>query len=211
MVKRTKKRRREWAFTDEALRCALLFLFARKANLEPIPCANISDETAEELVPVLKHSGLPEARIPEVLGLISATREFMASTSPSLTGQQYDDLRLEYLEELGITSSRGMVIWPPTRQTLMQRFGTWNGALERFGFLTGTRGRPPGALRFSEEDYDGSVRDFTNACKDLGRPATFTNYGEWVRAESQRGTKRPSGAAVRVFFGSWSSALDSAA
>lgn len=207
-----KKKRRAGAFSDEALQCALFYLLARHLKLEPVPCSDISEELVDELVQVLKRSGVPEERIPEVLQMIAATKEIMENEpTPSLTGQQYDDLRLEFLEEMGVTSTRGTVVWPPTRQTLMQRFGTWNGSLERFGLSTVARGRPPGALRFSEEDYVDSLRDFTHSCEDQSRPATFVNYGEWVREESQRGDVRPSGAAVRIFFGSWSAALDSAA
>src|SRR5699024_1302196 len=52
---------------------------------------------------------------------------------PSLTASRYDALRRTALDSLGATSAQGATIWPPTSQTAVQRFGSWNEALKSAG------------------------------------------------------------------------------
>lgn len=123
---------------------------------------------------------------------------------PSLTAAKYDGQRTAVLEELGIGSSRGASIWPPTSQTAVQRYGSWNAALTAAGLATSSVGRAKGQLRFDAAAYAAAIADFIADCESRGIRATYQQYG--LYAGEHKG-EVPSAAAVRKFYGSWNAAL----
>ena len=108
------------------------------------------------------------------------------------------------LESLGATSAQGATIWPPTSQTAVQRFGSWNEALKAAGLATNKIGRAKGQLRFDSDAYDKAIAEFLADCESRGTAATYKAYTEY--AAEHKG-EVPSAAAVRKFYGSWNSAL----
>ncbi|MGO0603634.1 homing endonuclease associated repeat-containing protein [Brevibacterium linens] len=123
---------------------------------------------------------------------------------PSLSASRYDQLRKSVLGSLGATSAQGATIWPPTSQTAVQRFGSWNEALKAAGLATNKIGRAKGQLRFDSAAYDKAIAEFLADCESRGTAATYKAYTEY--AAEHKG-EVPSAAAVRKFYGSWNSAL----
>lgn len=123
---------------------------------------------------------------------------------PSLTASRYDRLRKTVLESLGAASAQGATIWPPTSQTAVQRFGSWNEALKAAGLATNKTGRAKGQLRFDADAYATAIAEFLADCESRGTAATYKAYTEY--AAEHKG-EVPSAAAVRKFYGSWSAAL----
>ena len=123
---------------------------------------------------------------------------------PSLTASRYDQLRKAVLGSLGATSAQGAPIWPPTSQTAVQRFGSWNEALKAAGLATSKIGRAKGQLRFDADAYATAIAEFLADCESRGTAATYKAYTEY--AAEHKG-EVPSAAAVRKFYGSWNSAL----
>ncbi|KZE11169.1 homing endonuclease associated repeat-containing protein [Brevibacterium casei] len=126
---------------------------------------------------------------------------------PSLTAAKYDLARTAVLDHLGVGSTKGASTWPPTSQTAVQRFGTWNAALTAAGLATSSVGRAKGQLRFDAAAYDSALAAFVADCESRGVAATYKEYGNY--AAEHKG-EVPSAAAVRKFYGSWNTALTSA-
>ncbi len=126
---------------------------------------------------------------------------------PSLTAAKYDVARTAVLDRLGVGSTKGASTWPPTSQTAVQRFGSWNAALTAAGLATSSVGRAKGQLRFDAAAYDSAITAFLADCESRGVAATYKEYGNY--AAEHKGTV-PSVAAVRKFYGSWNTALTSA-
>ncbi|WP_339391996.1 homing endonuclease associated repeat-containing protein [Brevibacterium metallidurans] len=157
-----------------------------------------------------------QAQFPDAPKLIAETVDEVASAirfvrnrgeTPSLAAAKYDAARTALLDRLGVDSAKGVSVWPPTSQTAVQRFGSWNDALTAAGLATSSVGRAKGQLRFDADAYDAAIAAFVADCESRGVPATYKEYGSY--AGEHKGDV-PSAAAVRKFYGSWNTALTSA-
>ncbi|RBP62017.1 hypothetical protein DFO66_11748 [Brevibacterium sanguinis] len=145
------------------------------------------------------------AMIAEVTRSITALR---ARSEPvALSAARYEARRTAILTDLGATSTKGASIWPPTSQTAIQRFGSWNAALGAAGLATSAAGRAKGQLRFDADAYARTMTAFVADCGKRGVAATYKEYGAFA---AERKGEVPSAAAVRKFYGSWKQALASA-
>lgn len=200
--------------SSTALLGALLYLAAKEKglNAEPAAVSNLAPHDSEmltEVEAILVHQcpdgELVRATLAEVAGLIAALRE--SRDEVTLTGTKYDAQRSAVLSDLGVDSVKGATAWPPTSQTAVQRFGSWNSALEAAGLATSKIGRAKGQLRFDAAAYDRAIAEFVADCGSREVGATYKAYGEY--ATEHKG-EVPSAAAVRKFYGSWNAALASA-
>jgi hypothetical protein len=196
---------------------ALLFITARSldatgtpgipASADPAKLSPTDRETLAEvesaLTVQLENSG---ASVTSTLAEVAAAVAYVRGRAevPSLTASRYDKLRKSVLDSLGTTSAQGATIWPPTSQTAVQRFGSWNEALKAAGLATNKIGRAKGQLRFDSDAYDKAIAEFLADCESRGTAATYKAYTEY--AAEHKG-EVPSAAAVRKFYGSWNSAL----
>ncbi|WP_223289801.1 homing endonuclease associated repeat-containing protein [Brevibacterium casei] len=125
---------------------ALLFITARSldstgapgipASADPAKLSPTDRETLAEvesaLTVQLENSGMSvTSTLAEVAAAVAYVRG--RAEVPSLTASRYDKLRKSVLDGLGATSAQGATIWPPTSQTAVQRFGSWNEALKAAG------------------------------------------------------------------------------
>ena len=147
--------------------------------------------------------------VKKTLTEVTAALRFVRSFKEplSLTAAKYDAHRAQVLEHIGARSIKGATVWPPTSQTAVQRFGSWNEALKAAGLATNKVGRAKGQLRFAAGAYDKAISVFVADCEERGVGATYKAYGEY--AAEHKG-EVPSAAAVRKFYGSWNKALASA-
>ena len=196
---------------------ALLFITARSldstgapgipASADPAKLSPTDRETLAEvesaLTVQLENSG---TSVTSTLAEVAAAVAYVRGRAevPSLTASRYDKLRKSVLDGLGATSAQGATIWPPTSQTAVQRFGSWNEALRAAGLATNKIGRAKGQLRFDADAYDKAIAEFLADCESRGTAATYKAYTEY--AAEHKG-EVPSAAAVRKFYGSWNSAL----
>lgn len=196
---------------------ALLFVTARSlddtgapripASADPAKLSPTDREALAEvesaLTVQLENSG---TSVTSTLAEVAAAVAYVRGRAevPSLTASRYDKLRKTVLESLGATSAQGATIWPPTSQTAVQRFGSWNEALKAAGLATNKIGRTKGQLRFDADAYDKAIAEFLADCESRGTAATYKAYTEY--AAEHKG-EVPSAAAVRKFYGSWNSAL----
>lgn len=196
---------------------ALLFVTARSldatgtpgipASADPAKLSPTDRETLAEvesaLTIQLESSG---TSVTSTLAEVAAAVAYVRGRAevPSLTASRYDKLRKSVLDSLGATSAQGATIWPPTSQTAVQRFGSWNEALKAAGLATNKIGRGKGQLRFDSDAYDKAIAEFLADCESRGTAATYKAYTEY--AAEHKG-EVPSAAAVRKFYGSWNSAL----
>ncbi|MCM1013042.1 MULTISPECIES: multidrug transporter [unclassified Brevibacterium] len=150
-------------------------------------------------------AALVDRTVTEVAEAIGSIRR--RDTKPGLTAARYDAERTALLRHLGIGSGKGASLWPPTSQTAVQRFGSWNDALTAAGLATSSTGRAKGQLRFDAAAYDRAIAAFVADCESRGVGATYKEYGEYATAHKG---EVPSAAAVRKFYGSWNAALASA-
>ena len=195
-----------------ALIGALVHLAATDADLASNAQAGLGPRDREILaeVEVALRNQMPDEpgvkkALAEVAGSIASVR---SSSSPvPLTAAKYEKARTAVLGQLGVASTKGASVWPPTSQTAVQRFGSWNDALKAAGLATSSVGRARGQLRFDEAAYDRAIATFVADCENRGVGATYKAYGEY--AAEHKG-EVPSAAAVRKFYGSWNAALASA-
>lgn len=196
---------------------ALLFVTARSldatgtpgipASADPAKLSPTDRETLAEvesaLTIQLENSG---TSVTSTLAEVAAAVAYVRGRAevPSLTASRYDKLRKSVLDSLGATSAQGATIWPPTSQTAVQRFGSWNEALKAAGLATNKIGRAKGQVRFDSDAYDKAIAEFLADCESRGTAATYKAYTEY--AAEHKG-EVPSAAAVRKFYGSWNSAL----
>ncbi len=200
-------------FSNEVLTAGVWFLTGSELRLGPdLPwsAVNLDLSLINDLQSILEVTSATASDLSTILGVIGAAQKHLRDNpTASITGARYDQLRDELVDALGLVSKQGAAPWPPTRQTVMKRFGGWNEALGAMGIGTTTRGRPKGLLKFTQEEYDDAVSDFSAFSKTNGIKATFAAYDEWVKLELGKGMTRPSGASVRNVYGTWADALRS--
>lgn len=192
-----------------ALLGALLHLSARDAALragDPSALTPTDKEILAEVELALRNQTQDDRDIrrtlAEVAESIASLRGLAAPVS--LTVAKYDTQRTAVLAQLGVASTKGASVWPPTSQTAVQRFGSWNEALKAAGLATSSVGRARGQLRFDAAAYDRAIAEFVADCESRGLGATYKAYGDYA---SEHKGEVPSAAAVRKFYGSWSTAL----
>lgn len=151
-------------------------------------------------------TGESTSTVTSVLAEVAAAIAYVRgrAEAPTLTASRYDALRKTVLDGLGAASVKGATVWPPTSQTAVQRFGSWNDALKAAGLATNRIGRAKGQLRFDAAAYDKAMAEFTADCESRGLATTYKSYTEY--AAEHKG-EVPSAAAVRKFYGSWNAAL----
>lgn len=138
-----------------------------------------------------------------ILTQSSAARQFAAANNTvTISKNKYDDARTNLLKNRPTLSTSP---WPPTSQTVAKRLGNgkWADALRHIGLEPDSRGRRPGLLVFSEENYKIALRDYFTQMAALESKPTFGGYEEWVQSESRAGRRRPSGPSVRLLFQGW--------
>lgn len=152
------------------------------------------------------HTGGSTSTVTSTLAEVAAAIAYVRgrAEAPTLTASRYDALRKTVLDGLGAESVKGATVWPPTSQTAVQRFGSWNDALKAAGLATNRIGRAKGQLRFDAAAYDKAMAEFTADCESRGLATTYKSYTEY--AAEHKG-EVPSAAAVRKFYGSWNAAL----
>ena len=148
--------------------------------------------------------------IASTLSLIAASRKAIAEDpTVTLTAKQYDSERADLARQLGLSTGRGQLAWPPTSQTIIKRFnGYWNDALSKVGMRLQS-GRKRGGLKFSDHDYVAALRTFATWSAKQGISPSYKAYQQWIKDTDRRGAV-PSGAAIRQRFGSWRAAAHEA-
>ncbi|MDY5128470.1 5'-methylthioadenosine/S-adenosylhomocysteine nucleosidase [Actinotignum urinale] len=191
-------------FTEESLQAGLLYVYGRVNNVTG-DGTKLSHTTIKKVREQLVDSVLDAQT---VLNVIQGGKELLAKHDDvTLTAKVYDEERSKIAAAFGDVSGRGKLHWPPTSQTVIKRFnGYWNNALESVGFATQS-GRRRGMLKFTEEDYLDTVKEYILHCDNLHVNTSYNGYVEWVRDESRAG-KVPSGPSIRQRYGSWLNALD---
>lgn len=200
-------------FSKEAVAAAVWYLLGSDLGLNPDhswSAVNLDLSLIEELQRTLGAAQATSEDIATILGVIGASKKhLLTNPDASITASRYGQLRDELVAALGFVSRQGATPWPPTRQTVTKRFGGWNEALEAMGLGTAIKGRPKGLVKFSEQDYDDSVRLFWLECSRSGTNATFDAYEKWASNEVSTGFDAPSGASIRNFYGTWTEAIRS--
>ncbi|MGO1715449.1 MAG: 5'-methylthioadenosine/S-adenosylhomocysteine nucleosidase [Ancrocorticia populi] len=195
-------------FSEESLIAALLLLFASVNNLKPTDATDLPANLRE--VVTEQYEAVRPDLIEASLGLIAAGRQAIAEDpTVTLTAKQYDTERANLARELGLTTGRGQLAWPPTSQTIIKRFnGYWNDALSKVGMRVQS-GRKRGGLKFSDQDYVTALRTFATWSAKQGISPSYKAYQQWIKDTDRRGAV-PSGAAIRQRFGSWRAAAQEA-
>ncbi|MDK7142718.1 MAG: hypothetical protein E6X52_00250 [Actinomyces sp.] len=192
------------SFSDSVLKVAIHYVFARTHGLAPIK----TDEDSGELAGILAVLGVtdPEGRAEQILALAAASkRRADEGEGSSLSAQKYDQIRAEILAELGLKSVRGVRLWPPTYQTIMQRFGgTWAGAMKACGLAASSDGKVGRRnARFSEADRIRAIRAYLAECERTQTGSSYAGYARWAKENG-----RPSGSNIRQVYGTWNRALE---
>lgn len=200
-------------FSKEAVAAGVWYLLGSELRLAPDSewaVVNLDLSLMSELRAALGSAEATLDDIATILGVIGAAQKHLASNpAASITGKRYQELRDELVVALGLVSRQGAFPWPPTRQTVMKRFGGWNEALGAMGVGTTTQGRPKGLLKFTRDDYDDAVRDYCFFASAAGTKVTNSGYDRWVKDEIAGGRERPSLASVRNIYGTWMDAVRS--
>lgn len=198
-------------FSKEALAAGVWYLLGAELGLAPAPewaAVNLDLSLMSELRAALESAEATPSDVATILGVIGAAQKHLIERpEASITGKRYDELRDELVVALGLVSRQGAFPWPPSRQTVMKRFGGWNEALEAMGVGTTTQGRPKGLLKFTREDYDDALRDFCIFSAAGEANATYAAYDVWVKQELAAARDRPSGASIRNIYGTWLDAI----
>lgn len=201
--------REEYIFPRAAVEAAVFYMIARNEGIVGDVSSALRELTLEEMHEIssaLEDAGLPPVVVKRILLMVAGARRGLTER-PDLTisKQAYDAERRIAVDDLGLESGRGLRAWPPTSQTIMKRLGGgyWKDALVELGVSVSARGRSRGLLRFDESDYSGAMREFIQHCADIAGPDTFEAYEVWVGREDRAGRQRPSGPAMRNFYGSW--------
>lgn len=126
-----------------------------------------------------------------------------------LSTQEYERTRSEMLTAWGAASRKGVILWPPTSQTVSKRLGdgSWSKALASLGLEVAPIGRTRGASTYSDSQFLAALHGFIAECEAGDLNPTYLRYVEW--AKTRRGTQEPvpAAATMRQHFGSWGNAL----
>ncbi|MFC0582143.1 hypothetical protein [Micrococcoides hystricis] len=200
-------------FTKEGLIAGLLLVFATKNSLTSSPsdaATALPFSQLAEVQHVLQSANANDDTQRLVLTRIHAAAQYLTEhPDSSLGGTEYDLVREQLVAELSLIIERGATAWPPTRQTVADRFGGWNEAVAAAGFKVSKLGRSRGLLRFSEEDYADVMANYVADMGRHGQKPSFASFTAWCKEQKAAGKSYPSPAAVRDFFGGWSAALRS--
>ncbi|WP_234005521.1 sigma factor-like helix-turn-helix DNA-binding protein [Arthrobacter sp. PGP41] len=124
-------------FSQEALAAGIWFLLGSDRNLAPDrewAVVNLDLSLMSELRAALESAEASPDDVATILGVIGAAQKHLSEDpAVSITGARYQELRDELVVAFGLVSRQGAFPWPPTRQTVMKRFGGWNEALEAMG------------------------------------------------------------------------------
>lgn len=165
----------------------------------------------EELRAILLAGDATEEDVATVLGVIGAAQKHAGEhPDASITGARYNELRQDLVNTLGWVSAKGSSPWPPTRQTLTRRHKYWNVALAAMGLATAGRGRTPGLVKFTDEQYASAMEFFVATQKAAGCSATYAAYEDLARDLAETEAPIPSGSSMRNYFGGWAEALRTA-
>lgn len=192
------------SFSDSVLKVAIHYAYGRMRGLVPIE----TDADAGELVAILASLGVADSqeKAGQILALAAASmRRVGAGKGASLSAQKYDQMRGEILAEMGLKSTRGVRLWPPTYQTIMHRFGrTWAAAMKECGLAATTDGKVGrNNARFSEADRIRAIRAYLAECESTQTAASYAGYAKWAKENGQ-----PSGSNIRQVYGTWNQALE---
>lgn len=197
-----------------AVDASLWFMLGRSLTADsPVtPGDQALDPQLIDAVTTMLHDQGAASLVPTVLDTIQAGRERLgADTSLTLSASRYDQLRTEFLTAHQIHGGKGRTLWPVGSTTALKRAGgSWNTALDQAGLATSSAPKNTtfGKARFTAEEFQSAVADFAAAADDAGSAATYQGYVKWQGEQKQRGrSDRPSGAAIRNAYGSWSAAL----
>jgi hypothetical protein len=208
------KKSMENRFSDATIIAGLWYLLGSELSLAPDgewAAANLGDEAFDELPHALEDATISEDDLATILGLIGAAqRHAIDHPEITITGARYQELREELVAAFGLISDKGVSPWPPTRQTVMKRFGGWNEALVEMGISTATKGRSKGLVQFTQEEYDDAVVAFKIHVQANGISPAVANYGPWAQAQTAAGFRRPSVSSMRNLYGSWGEMMRSA-
>lgn len=195
-------------FSRDSLTAALLLVFAIANDLRDGDPRTVSDSLRKALETQADENS--KKLIQPALERIAAAQDAIAADpSVTLTASQYEKSRRRLFEAGGLKTRRGTLVWPPTSQTIIKRFGGyWNEALSSIG-LNVRSGRKRGGLRFSEKSYISALRSFASWCARNSVSPSYKAYTQWVARTNKKG-KVPSGAAIRQRYGSWSEATKTA-
>lgn len=203
----------ENVFSEAELEAGVWFLLGSEHGTRP-DRAWAAQHLAPELIAAVREAladtAVTEDDLATIIGVIGAAmRHVRENPDATITGARYEELRGELVAALGLVSAKGRMPWPPTRQTLMKRFGGWNEALSAFGIATSKRGRAKGLVVFELSDYVDALREFCTLAAERGEKPTYDRYERWVAGELERGVRRPSGASIRNVYGTWLDAVRS--
>ncbi|WP_433122241.1 hypothetical protein ACQ7FX_10655 [Arthrobacter koreensis] len=204
--------REEYNFNQTVIEAGIWFMIARENELESDVLTALTSVSLKEMTDVadaLEDLGVSSEQIRDVLVSIAAARRRVA-TDPSLTiaKKRYDEHRGAAIRDLGLSTGRSSRAWPPTSQTVMKRLGDgyWTDALASVGITASDRGRNRGLILFEEADYARAILSFFKHCQATNASRSFAAFQNWVDNEDRLGRQQPSGAAVRLFYGSWTNA-----
>lgn len=195
-------------FPQESLTAALLLIFAIANDLTDGDPQTVPD-SLREAIEAQADENTKKLVVPALERIAAAQDAIAENPSMTLTASQYEKSRKWLIDAGSLTTKRGALVWPPTSQTIIKRFGGyWNEALSSIGL--GVRsGRKRGGLRFTEKNYISALRSFANWCARNSVSPSYKAYTQWVAQTGKKG-KVPSGAAIRQRYGSWSEATKAA-
>lgn len=197
-----------------AIDASLWFVLGRSLNADTpqTPGAEaLEPELVDSVCTMLNEQGSAPLA-PSVLDTIQAGRERLRTDSSlTLSATRYDQLRTEFLTAHEVHGGKGRTLWPVGSTTALKRAeGSWSAALARAGLATSftPKNSKFGKARFTAEQFQSAIADFAAAAEAAGFSATYQAYVTWQGEQKQQGrTDRPSGAAIRNTYGSWSAAL----
>ncbi|WP_156465421.1 hypothetical protein [Knoellia sp. Soil729] len=204
--------REEYHFGQSVVEAGVWYILASANALRgdlPVALAELSLDEMTEVAQALARLGIGPERSKEVLvSVAAARRQLIAAPDLTISKKRYDEQRSVALIHLGLTGGHGSLVWPPTSQTVMKRLGSgyWKDALASIGITASGLGRSRGLIVFEESDYQSAMTDFLHHCAATESPESFDSFEAWVSNEDRLGRQRPSGAAVRNFYQSWTNA-----
>lgn len=204
--------REDFHFSPTVVEAGVWYLLARihhQPGSVQAAIQELSLEEMTELTEALTASEVSARHVRTILMAVGTCRsERDRTTVLAVSRSRFDKERDQAVHDLGLGTGRGSRSWPPTSQTVMRRLGGgyWADALTALGIAPLAGGRSRGTVLFTPSDYADAITDFIKYAHATDTIQSFEAFEQWVRAEERRGVQRPSGPAVRKFFGSWTQA-----